>query len=216
MSPVDEHDNEHDNSQSQAHSPTESDSGYTTYPVRRRATAVFAKDWQLRALKRLYMQTARPTEAQKRVAAAETGLDTRWIGSWFQRQNNPNRKGSLAHQAMCDAKTAHAQGHGPPSKQPAHRSSSMPSHPGPHAFTHNTFSSINPDFATHMSTAEYHDHLRRAEMERQRREALLQHDGERVPRTLIGPGIHPSMFPERRSSSSSLSRGGSGPRPCKD
>lgn len=74
MSPVDEHDNEHDNSQSQAHSPTESDSGYTTYPVRRRATAVFAKDWQLRALKRLYMQTARPTEAQKRVAAAETGL----------------------------------------------------------------------------------------------------------------------------------------------
>lgn len=74
MGTVDEHDDEH--SQSQAHSPTESDSGYTTYPVRRRATAVFAKDWQLRALKRLYMQTARPTEAQKRVAAAETGL---WV-----------------------------------------------------------------------------------------------------------------------------------------
>lgn len=78
MSPVDEHDNEHSNSQSQAHSPTESDSGFSPtdvmYPVRRRATAVFAKDWQLRALKRLYMQTARPSEAQKRVAAAETGL----------------------------------------------------------------------------------------------------------------------------------------------
>lgn len=92
----------------------------------------------------------------------------------------------------------------------------MPSHPGPHTFAHNTFSTINPDFATHMSTAEYHDHLRRAEMERQRREALLQPDGERVPRTLIGPGIHPSMFPERRSSSSSLGHGGTGPRPSKD
>lgn len=79
MSAADEYDNEqHDYPHSQAHSPTESDSGFSPtdmlYPVRRRATAVFAKDWQLRVLKRLYTQTARPTEQQKRVAAAETGL----------------------------------------------------------------------------------------------------------------------------------------------
>lgn len=145
--------------------------------------------------------------------------DTRWIGSWFQRQNNPNRKGSLAHQAMCEAKAAHAQGRGPPPKQPAHRSSSMPSHPGSHTFVHNTFpsfSSNESDIGLHMGAAEYHDRLRQAELERQRREALLQPDGERMPRTLIGPGIHPSMFLERRSSSNSLSHGGAGSRPCKD
>lgn len=65
------------------HSPTKSDGGQgfsptstnaSVYAVRRRATAVFAKDWQLRVLKNLYSRTARPTEEQKRVAGAETGL----------------------------------------------------------------------------------------------------------------------------------------------
>lgn len=145
--------------------------------------------------------------------------DTRWIGSWFQRQNNPNRKGSLAHQAMCDAKAAHAQGHGPLPKQPAQRSASMPSHPGAQNFAHHTFPSLpitESDFGLHMGTAEYQDRLRQAEMERQRREALMQADSERMPRTLIGPGIHPSMFVERRSSSSSLGHGGTGSGPFAD
>lgn len=71
-----------DDSTTATESPLESDAGLSPtngqssdiYPVRRRATAVFAKDWQLRVLKSLYLQTARPSEEQKRVAAMETGL----------------------------------------------------------------------------------------------------------------------------------------------
>lgn len=62
-----------------------------------------------------------------------------------------------------------------------------------------------------MSAAEYHNRLRHAEMERQRREILLRAgDGRertQMPKTLIGPGIHPSMFPERRSSTGSVVAG---------
>lgn len=150
--------------------------------------------------------------------------DTRWIASWFQRQNNPNRRGSLAYQAMCEGKIIHAPGRGrthdqhfgQPSRTPLHRLSSTPSHLNPHAFAH-PFANMPPGVSnahSHLGhymggAAQYHDRLRQLEFERQRREAAraVSGDGERVPKMLIGPGTHPSMFLERRSSSSSIASG---------
>ncbi|KAH7885249.1 hypothetical protein F5I97DRAFT_1356875 [Phlebopus sp. FC_14] len=48
---------------------------------------VYAEDWQLSVLKKLYSEITRPTEEQRLAAAAETGLDELWIRHWFTRQN---------------------------------------------------------------------------------------------------------------------------------
>ncbi|KAG8214634.1 hypothetical protein J3R82DRAFT_9712 [Butyriboletus roseoflavus] len=65
---------------------------------RRRPT--IAKEWQLAVLKKLQSESSNPTERQRSAAAAETGLDEKWVKNWFIRQRSKvaarNRKGQLA------------------------------------------------------------------------------------------------------------------------
>ncbi|TFY70958.1 hypothetical protein EVG20_g2041 [Dentipellis fragilis] len=69
---------------------------------RQRAKAVYAAEWQLSVLKKLWEDASHPSAAQKQLASVETGLDVKWISAWFQRHNNPNRKGSYASLAALN------------------------------------------------------------------------------------------------------------------
>ncbi|KAF8133825.1 hypothetical protein EV363DRAFT_1397237 [Boletus edulis] len=58
-----------------------------SHPSQRRRSTI-AKEWQLAVLKKLQSESVNPTEEQRSAAAAETGLDKKWVRKWFTRQRS--------------------------------------------------------------------------------------------------------------------------------
>ncbi|KAF8551697.1 hypothetical protein OG21DRAFT_1498958 [Imleria badia] len=69
------------------------------HPAQRRRPTI-AKEWQLAVLRKLHAETRNPTDEQRSAAAAETGLDEKWVRNWFSRQRSKlaarNSRGRLA------------------------------------------------------------------------------------------------------------------------
>lgn len=54
-----------------------------------------AEEWQLRILQELHKKKPRPTVEQRKLLAAQTGLDAKWIARWFKQVNNSASKSKL-------------------------------------------------------------------------------------------------------------------------
>ncbi|KAI9573561.1 hypothetical protein HD554DRAFT_2167143 [Boletus coccyginus] len=70
---------------------------------RRRPT--IAKEWQLVVLRKLQSESDNPTEQQRAAAAAETGLDEKWVRSWFVRQRAKLAARNRKHEPATTAPT---------------------------------------------------------------------------------------------------------------
>ncbi|KAI0304450.1 hypothetical protein B0F90DRAFT_1815778 [Multifurca ochricompacta] len=51
-----------------------------------------AEEWQLRILSELHKKQPRPSVEQKKLLAVQTGLNAKWIASWFKRVNGAPKK----------------------------------------------------------------------------------------------------------------------------